>query len=105
MKPMVAASANPERAVMSRFRPCVTSGRSPLVVVRLPGELTGSGTTCPTPAPHDPVVAAEPCEGYTPELRWFPGSAATGVAHGLSAVSARIPTIHSHGHLSRHPSR
>ena len=51
-------SRRADRAVMSRFRPFNTSGRSPLRVVRLPGELTGSGTTCPTPAPRHTAVTA-----------------------------------------------
>src|SRR3954447_16875310 len=52
MAPTVATSADAAMTVMRLFRPLSTSGRSPLHVVRLPGELTGSGTTGPTPSPR-----------------------------------------------------
>ena len=39
-----------------------------LGVVRLPGELTGSGTTCPTTPPHARRVTRGPWCGFTPEM-------------------------------------
>ena len=74
---------------MRRFRPLSTSGRSPLRVVRLPGELTGSGTTCPTPAPRAAICATPPCGRFTPE-GWFPGSGVGGPA-ATTPDSARRP--------------
>src|SRR6478609_4151638 len=52
MAPTVATSADAAMTVMRLFRPLSTRGRSPLHVVRLPGELTGSGTTGPTSSPR-----------------------------------------------------
>ena len=72
---------------MSRFRPLSTSGEVSLFPSsRLPGELTGSGSTCPTPAPQ-PLPAA--LQGIHPRLRWFPGSVLTIPPTGLD--SARYP--------------
>src|SRR6478752_2360342 len=49
MKPTAAIMAQPESMVMRRFRLFCTSRSSPLYVVRLPGELTDSGTTFALP--------------------------------------------------------
>src|SRR3954468_4643273 len=51
MKPTTATRALPDTRVISRFRAFSTSRRSPCYVVRLPGELTDSGTTFALP-PH-----------------------------------------------------
>ncbi len=47
----------------------------PLRVVRLPGELTDSGTTCPTPAPRPVRAGPGRLAGDSPQKSWFPGSA------------------------------
>src|SRR6478672_11794104 len=91
--PTTAARASPDSAApngraMVRFRPFSTSGRSPLRVVRLPGELTGSGTTGPTPAPRWHQVPP-PCGRFTPDglVPRLPGLRA---GPRLDAVSAWI---------------
>ena len=73
-KPTVAIMATPDSRVMSRFRPFSTSVALSLHVVRLPGELTDSGTTLPY---------LRICGGFTPVVvpwlaatGWFPGSRA-----------------------------
>ena len=90
-----------------RTRGLVTSGWSPLRVVRLPGELTGSGTTCPTPAPR-PAARLRlrlASRGIHPRRVGSPAPAPHEVGAGLSAAPARTWWTHLHEHLSSHRSR
>src|SRR4051795_5097880 len=68
IRPTTATRANPDRTVMKRFRPFCTSGRSPLHVVRLPGELTGSGTTFALPLLHAARITCLALQGIHPRL-------------------------------------
>src|SRR6478736_3219811 len=101
MKPTAAIMAQPDRMVTSRFRLFCTSGRSPLYVVRLPGELTDSGTTFALPRSGLGTGAAS-VSGIHPWQRTGPPPmvprlpAARRIEQPeLSAVAARIRVIHS----------
>ena len=91
--------------VMRLFRPLSTSGRTPLLVVRLPGELTGSDTTGPTPPPRRRTLVHLRLGGDSPQVGWFPGSpsqprAATAVTRRDTRMDTGL--VHRHGHLSGH---
>src|SRR5215216_2425204 len=105
MAPTVATSEAAAMMVMRLFRPLSTSGRSPLRVVRLPGELTGSGTTGPTPSPRR--TAALRLDGDSPQMGWFPGpSFATPSGHELMTrrdSRMDLGLVHGYGRLRRHP--
>src|SRR4051794_37343227 len=108
MNPTTVARASPERAVASRFRPCSTRREVSLHVVRLPGELTGSGTTCPTPAPRPGLSDLWRLAGDSPQMLpasdsvWFPGLLATrgwteaqrGARADLVVHCLRTPDLH-----------
>src|SRR5687767_15078989 len=96
-EPTAAAIARAERAVMSRFRPLNTSGRSPLQVVRLPGELTGSGRLALHLLPGTRLCTALQAihpRGFGSPAPW------PRCGLGLGVAPARIRSIHSHGRLS-----
>src|SRR6476619_5357675 len=86
MAPTVTTSEAAAMMVMRLFRPLSTSGRSPLRVVRLPGELTGSGTTGTTPAPRWHQVPP-PCGRFTPDglVPRLPGLRAAPSRDGVAA--------------------
>src|SRR3954451_4289367 len=100
-----AAAKRVAMSVTRLFRPLSTSGRTPFVVVRLPGELTGSGTTGPTPPPRRDAFAPRRLGGDSPQVGWFPGSSwRPRAATALTRRDTRMDTglVHRHGHLSRH---
>src|SRR5829696_699510 len=74
------------------------------VVVGLPGELTGSGTTCPTRTPHD-RVHGRALYGIHPRVVWVPGSGGPRLLRRhRTRRSARAGRLtHFHGHLSEQP--
>src|SRR4051794_9669775 len=101
-----AAAKRVAMSVTRLFRPLSTSGRTPFVVVRLPGELTGSGTTGPTPPPRRDASVPRRLGGDSPQVGWFPGSSSRPrAATTMTRRDTRMDTglVHRHGHLSRHP--
>src|SRR3954471_19682229 len=101
IRPTAAIRVAPDRAVMSRLRPFCTSGRSPLHVVRLPGELTDSGTTFALPPLLGDTAAPVPAlRGIHPRWDLVPRLPDRRTGPRLSAAAARIRVIHCHGHLS-----
>src|SRR5215218_6550972 len=102
---VMAAAAEAAMSVTTLFRPLSTSGRTPFVVVRLPGELTGSGTTGPTPPPRRDACVPRRLGGDSPQVGWFPGSSwRPRAATTMTRRDTRMDTglVHRHGHLSRH---
>src|SRR3954449_9571480 len=100
MAPTVVTIAAAAMTVTRLFRPLSTSGRSPLHVVRLPGELTGSGTTGPTPPPRPRTLVHRRLDGDSPQKGWFPGSSSQPRA-ATKNDSARLPHGHRTGPSAR----
>jgi len=76
-----------------------------LQVVRLPGELTGSGTTCPTPAPRPGPCDLRRLAGDSPQVlpdlgsEWFPGPLATRRRRGVQRGARADLVVHCLEHL------